>query len=61
MYQDATGSRIPTWASDMSGGGINWVGGSPPTWTTTAAKYDRIEFRNDTGSRYTASVVYQNA
>lgn len=58
FFQDATGSRVPTWAL-TSAGTINWVGGSAPTLTTTAAKADRIVWHNE-GSRVTAWASLQN-
>lgn len=44
-YQDATGGRLPTFTTAMTGG-IVWAGGSPPTLTATAGKCDILEFHN---------------
>lgn len=39
VKQDATGSRLVTWFA-----GIAWPSATAPTLTTTAAKYDVLEF-----------------
>lgn len=54
LKQDATGSRLATWDSE-----VRWTAGTPPTLTTTASRSDLIEFF-DTGTRYLGSVVAQN-
>lgn len=58
FFEDATGSRVPTWALSSTGT-INWVGGSAPTLTTTATKADRIIWENE-GTRITAWVALAN-
>jgi hypothetical protein len=42
LVQDATGSRIPTWAS--ASGAIKWVGARAPTLQTAAASIDMVDF-----------------
>ena len=37
VRQDATGSRLLTWPSN-----VNWPGATPPTLTTTASKRDKF-------------------
>jgi hypothetical protein len=40
--QDATGSRLVTWATPS--GAVRWPGAAPPTLTVTAAHVDRLTF-----------------
>jgi hypothetical protein len=39
LTQDATGSRVPTFPSNVA-----WISGAAPTWSTTAARTDLLEF-----------------
>ena len=39
ITQDGTGSRTASWGTDW-----DWVGGTAPTLTTTAAAIDRIDY-----------------
>jgi hypothetical protein len=59
VFQDATGSRAPTWAqSGMTS--LVWTNGNiAPTITPTASTSDRLLFHND-GVRCIGSVVWQN-
>lgn len=41
LVQDATGSRIASWAT-LGGGAVKWVGAAAPTLTTAAASVDRV-------------------
>lgn len=52
LLQDATGSRIPTWA----GATIKWVGAAAPTLQTAAAGLDRVTFESYDGSHWVGSV-----
>ena len=54
LKQDGTGSRTVTWWS-----GIKWAGGSAPTLTTTAGKYDVVTFLRMASGEY-LGVVTQN-
>jgi hypothetical protein len=47
LVQDATGSRIPTWAA--TGGTVKWVGAAAPTLQTAAAAVDEVEFTSYDG------------
>ncbi len=47
LVQDATGSRIPTWAA--SGGTVKWVGAAAPTLQTAAASVDSVDFTSYDG------------
>ncbi len=42
LVQDATGSRIPSWAS--ASGAVKWVGAAAPTLQTAANSVDMVEF-----------------
>lgn len=55
LKQDATGSRTVTWWS-----GINWVGGSAPTLTTTISKTDVFGFLCTATDVYDGYIVGQN-
>ena len=49
IKQDATGSRTVTWPA------IKWAGGTTPTLTTTANKYDIVTFIYD-GTSYFGTI-----
>lgn len=55
LKQDATGSRTVTWFA-----GIAWPGGTVPTLTTTAAKYDMFEFLCTAANVYVGRTVGLN-
>jgi hypothetical protein len=55
LKQDGSGNRTVTWWS-----GISWPGGSPPTLTVTAAKYDVFAFVKLSAGVYHGFVVGQN-
>lgn len=55
LKQDATGSRTVTWF-----GGILWPGGTAPTLTTTAGKYDVFTFITLSSGVYLGFVAGQN-
>lgn len=56
VRQDGTGSRTVTWFS-----GILWAGGSAPTLTTTASKYDTFGFVTVSAGVYLGFVIGLNA
>lgn len=56
LEQDATGSRTVTWFS-----GIRWAGGSAPTLTTTASKWDIFTFKCVSAGVYLGFVAGQGA
>ena len=56
VRQDATGSRIMTWPSN-----VNWPAATAPTLTTTASKRDKLCFiynANNTWDGYTIGLNY---
>jgi len=55
LVQDATGSRTVTWFST-----IKWAGGSAPTLTTTASKWDVLGFICTAADTYDGFVIGQN-
>jgi hypothetical protein len=55
VKQDGTGSRTVTWSN------ANWPGGTAPTLTTTASKWDYITFiYNGVSSTYDGVAISQN-
>jgi hypothetical protein len=55
VEQDGTGSRTVTWSN------ANWPGGTAPTLTTTASKWDYITFiYNGVSSTYDGVAISQN-
>lgn len=50
LIQDATGSRVVTWAT--AAGAIKWVGAAAPTLTTTAAHADKVTFECIDGTNW---------
>lgn len=56
LKQDATGSRTATWPAS-----VVWAGGTAPTLTTTAKRYDMLTFTTvDGGTRWLGFVGGQN-
>lgn len=55
LTQDDTGSRTVTWFD-----GITWVGGTPPTLTTTASKTDVFVFVCTDTDLYDGFIVGMN-
>ncbi len=55
IKQDGTGSRTVTWFST-----IKWAGGSAPTLTTTAGKWDMFSFIVTSTGNYAGVVAGQN-
>jgi hypothetical protein len=55
LKQDATGGRTVTFWS-----GIKWPGGTAPTLTTTASKWDVVSFIKESTGVYLGFVVGQN-
>jgi hypothetical protein len=56
LKQDGTGSRTVTWWS-----GIRWAGGSAPTLTITAGKWDSFVFKKvDSSPTYIGYITGQN-
>jgi hypothetical protein len=47
LIQDATGSRIPTYA--CTGGAVKWVGAAAPTLQTAAGSIDKVSFESYDG------------
>lgn len=52
LKQDGTGSRTVTWWS-----GIKWAGGSAPTLTTAAGKYDIVSFVRIASGEYLGMIA----
>lgn len=50
LIQDATGSRIVTWAT--ASGAIKWAGSAAPTLSTAAGKIDRATFECFDGTNW---------